>query len=219
VLIEGGGQTILVDTTPDLRQQALRTGFRHLDAVFITHHHADHIFGFDDLRRFHEMQGEPINVYAAPSTMEILDRVFGYVHYRGPSSTSVLRAEMHLLEGPVEVGALTVHPLPVSHGNLTIQGFLFEEAGRRLGYVPDCSGMPTQTLARLRGVDVMILDALRHRPHPTHFTLEQSVEVLKKIGAEVSYIMHIGHDLDHEQTQKSLPPSVYVPYDELVIEC
>ncbi len=216
--LEAAGKHIVVDTAPDFREQALSHRLPRIDAVCFTHAHADHIFGFDDIRRFNTMQDEVIPAYADPNTLDDLLRVFNYIgtehivgHYRP-------RITFHAIEKPFTVGKIQVTPVEVQHGKATILGFRFDAEGRSLGYVPDCSAMTDTAIEAFRGIDVMILDALRIRPHLTHLTLEDSVALLKQIEAETSYIIHLCHDLDHEETQAKLPETFFVSYDGLTLE-
>jgi phosphoribosyl 1,2-cyclic phosphate phosphodiesterase len=216
--VQAAGQNLLVDTTPDFREQALHFGVRRVDAVLFTHSHADHIFGFDDIRRFNTMQDGVIPAYGAPETIQSLNRIFDYVRLEKMPGLYRPRIEYREVGGPFTIGEVRIVPLPVEHGPEATLGYRFECEGRTLGYVPDCKRMPDSTLARVQGVDVMILDALRHRPHLTHLTLAESSELLKKIGAKRSFIDHLCHDLDHEATQCMLPPGMDVPHDGLVVE-
>ncbi len=218
LLVQGAASQVLIDTTPDLRTQALRAQIRRVDAVLITHTHADHIFGFDDLRRFFQLQKAPIPIYGMPDALQRMADIFSYVDQQHPTGASVLRVEFRPVTAAFELPGLMVTPLPVRHGQREIYGYLIEEGGRRLGYVPDCSGMDSVVVDQLRGVDVMILDALRKEPHPTHFTLAQSLAVLREIGAGVSYITHLCHKLEHAATQAELPSGVFVPQDGLAVD-
>lgn len=218
IVIEHEQRVLVVDTPPDFREQVLDHGVARVDAVLITHAHADHIFGFDDLRSFYWMKGEPLPVFAAPGTIDTLRGIFGYVEKEIPKGASVLRVRFIKVTEPFEAEGVSVLPVPVEHGKQLIYGYRFDVDGGSLGYVPDCSGMPDESVAALQGVDVMVLDALKHGPHPTHFSLDESLEVLQRIGAASSYITHMGHTLEHVETQNSLPPSVSVPYDGLTLE-
>lgn len=216
--IEACDLHLVVDTTPDFREQCLANNVRHIDAVLYTHSHADHIFGLDDIRRFNTIQQSIIPAYATEGTLTDLRRVFDYVDQAGAPGTYRPRIQFREIDGAFNIGGIHVVPLPVVHENKPTVGFLFEADGRLFGYVPDCQEMPPETVEALQGVEVMILDALRHRPHATHLTVEASLALLKRIGARTSYIIHMCHDLDHEETQKALPEGVRVSYDGLVVE-
>jgi len=216
--LESAGLHVIVDTPPDFREQALAFNLLRVDAVLFTHSHADHIFGFDDIRRFNTIQDSVIPAYGSKGTLDDLERIFDYVHYEEMPGLYRPRIEFKEISGPFDLGDIHVDPLPVVHGSKSTFGFLFEAEGRRIAYVPDCHEMADDIVDKLKGVDVMILDALRHRPHKTHLTVKDSVEVLKRIGAGQSYIIHMCHDLDHEETQSSLPGSIHVSYDGLTLE-
>ncbi|MCF7837544.1 MAG: MBL fold metallo-hydrolase [Candidatus Marinimicrobia bacterium] len=218
IWLEHAGRGLLVDTGPDLRAQALRAHLPRVDAVCCTHAHADHIFGFDDLRRFYEMQGAPIPVYAAPATLAELRRLFAYVEIPQPESTSFLRVAFTPLTDPHAWHGLTITPVPVFHGRALIHGFVFAADGRRLGYVPDCSGWPPASQTALSGLDVLVLDALRPEPHPTHFCLADALAAIATLAPRQAYLTHLCHRLEHRQTQAALPPGVDVAYDGLVVD-
>ena len=210
---------MIVDTPPDFREQVLAYRVPRVDAVLLTHSHADHIFGFDDLRRFNTIQKSVIPAYGSPSTIADMRRIFDYVGPDAPPPGFYRpQIEFREMTEPIRLGNVNIDPLPVMHGKDAVLGFRFQTGGRSFGYVPDCSQMGPETIARLGGVDVMVLDALRYRPHPTHLTVEQSMILLARIGARRSYITHMCHDLDHEETQAALPENVYVSYDGLCLE-
>jgi len=215
--IEAGGMHIQVDTPPDFREQALEYNIRHIDAVLFTHAHADHIFGFDDIRRFNTIQGCVIPAYADISTLQDLKRAFHYISTE--KIPGFYRPQIDFIEigGPFELGRVLVTPLPVVHGLDPANGFLFEADGKRLGYIPDCKEMPAATLDLVKGVDVMILDALRYTQHKTHMTIEESVAALQKIEAGQSYLVHLCHDTDHTELDQSLPEGINVSYDGMDI--
>jgi phosphoribosyl 1,2-cyclic phosphate phosphodiesterase len=212
--VEAGGTHILIDTSLDFRDQALTFRVPRVDAVLITHSHADHIFGLDDIRRYNTIQGTIIPVYASAGTITDLKRIFSYINTSVPEP-GVFRPRLEFKEvaGAFTAGAVTIEALHVVHGRSETYGYRLECEGKSVGYVPDCKTMPEETVARFRGVDVMILDGLRHRPHPTHVTLEDALDLLKRIGAKRSYLTHLCHDLDHEETQEILPPTVFVACD------
>lgn len=217
--VEAGGAHIVIDTSLDFRDQALTFRIPRVDAVLITHSHADHIFGLDDIRRYNTLQKAPIPVYASPDTIADLRRIFAYIRADNPEP-GVFRPMLNFseVESPFEVGPFRIEPLRVIHGRSTTYGYRLEEAGRTLAYVPDCKEMPEDVVRRLAGVDVMILDGLRHRSHPTHVTVAEATELLRRIGAKHSYLTHMCHELDHEQTQESLPQGVYVSCDGMTLE-
>ena len=208
---------IVIDTTPDFRMQALDTPIERVDGLLITHTHADHIFGFDDLRRFFYLQDAPIAVYGSSQTIETMNRIFPYVHNDRPDGTSILRVSFNVVSAPFMIGDITVTPLPVHHGSWLIYGYRLDHNGSSIIYIPDCSGIPPPTMQIIRPADVMILDGLRHRPHPTHFCVEQSLECFRKAQAKRGFLTHVCHDLEHETTQAALPEHVWLAYDGLEI--
>jgi len=217
--VEGGGVHVIIDTSTDFREQCLASGVPRVDAVLITHSHADHIFGFDDIRRFNTIQQGIIPVYGKAETIADMRRVFGYAEKRDVAP-GVFRpaADFTVIGGPFRIGDMEVEPLPVTHGDRPTLGYRLSAGGAALGYVPDCKEMDDEVVARLRGVDVMILDALKRTPHRTHLSLGDSVSLLERIGAGRSFIVHLCHALDHEETEKDLPDGMAVPYDGLAID-
>lgn len=212
------GVHVVVDTSPDFREQALACGIPRVDAVLFTHSHADHIFGFDDIRRYNTMQDAVIPAYAGPGTMADLKRVFNYVGQEKTEGVYRPRIDFRSVTGAFDLNGLRVTPFEVEHGTTPTYGYLFESGGRRVGYAPDCAAMSDAVVERLRGIDVMILDALRDRPHKTHLTVEASVRLLQRIEAGRSYLVHLCHDLDHDATQQRMPRGVEVSYDGLVLD-
>ncbi len=215
--VQAGGLCLLVDTTPDFREQALAYQLPRVDAVFFTHAHADHIFGFDDIRRYNTIQKGVIPAYADAFTLAELKRIFPYVC--GDNQLGTYRPEITFCEirGAVALGDVTIEALPVVHGDRPTQGYLFGVAGRRLAYVPDCKKMPPETLERMRGADVVVLDALRHRPHATHMTVKESLACLAEIGCKRAYLIHMCHEVSHAGLSGDMPPGVEVSYDGLQI--
>ncbi|HAS82854.1 MAG TPA: MBL fold metallo-hydrolase [Verrucomicrobia bacterium] len=217
--IEAGGLHVLVDTPPDLREQALAYRLPRVDAVFFTHSHADHIFGFDDIRRYNTIQREVIPAFGGESTIRDLQRVFNYISTECQPGAYRPQIDFRIISYLVNLGALTIEMLPVVHGPAPTNGFLFTCDAVRFAYVPDCKVIPPETLARLKGVDVMVLDALRHRDHATHLTIAQSLSYLEQIGAARSYLIHLCHEVAHAELEHALPAGVAVAYDGLCVQC
>ncbi|MDD5521655.1 MAG: MBL fold metallo-hydrolase [Kiritimatiellae bacterium] len=216
--LQAAGLHIVVDTTPDFREQVLQFKIPRVDAVLFTHSHADHIFGFDDIRRFNTIQDSIIPAYADADTTADLKRVFSYIKLEKTPGVYRPRIDFKVINGPFDVNGLHIESFRVIHDPKTTLGFVFESEGRSLGYFPDCHEMPDDIVGKLKGLDVMILDALRHKPHKTHLTVEDSVGLLQRIGAKQSYIIHMCHDLDHDETQKILPEPIKISYDGLTLE-
>ena len=211
------GKGILVDTPPDFREQALAYQIPRVDAVFFTHAHADHIFGFDDIRRFNTIQGGVIPAYGDKSTLSDVRRAFHYISDRNTSDTYRPEIAFRDLDDPVRLEHFTVTPLRVEHGKQPTFGFLMEGGGKSLAYVPDCKVMPPETVSRIQGVDVIILDALRHRQHATHMTIDEALSCLARVQAKQSYLIHMCHEVGHAELEAGLPPGVGVAYDGLRI--
>jgi phosphoribosyl 1,2-cyclic phosphate phosphodiesterase len=209
-----GGPAVLVDTATDLRQQALTFGVTQVDAILFTHSHADHVFGLDEVRRFNLIKGGPIQAWADEDTAADLRRMFAYV-FSPPAERGggIPQIELATIDEAFGVGPLRVQPVPLLHGERPILGFRFG----RFAYLTDCSRIPDEAWPLLDGLDILVLDALRHRPHPTHFTVAGAVEAAARIGATRTYLTHICHDLPHEETGRALPESVELAYDGLVL--
>jgi phosphoribosyl 1,2-cyclic phosphate phosphodiesterase len=212
----GVERTVVIDTGPDFREQALREGVEQVDAVFYTHPHADHILGMDDLRPLSfaaERRGGPIPLYADADTAETLERVFAYTF--SPHSTYPTRARVELkpLTGRNAVHGVEFVRIPLMHGEMEIGGFRFGNGA----YLTDVSAIPEESFALLEGLEVLVLSALRHKPHPSHATLEQSLAWAQRIGARQTWFTHIAHDLGHEETNLTLPANARMAYDGLSV--
>jgi len=210
---------ILVDTTPDLRQQALRESLDHLDAVLFTHAHADHIMGFDDLRRFCEIQGGPLPIYGSAATLGQVERIFHYAFNPKSKVPGYVHVLPHVVTEPFELCGIEITPLPVPHGAVSTLGFLFSQAGRKLlAYLSDCGSIPEPVRAAVAGAEVLIIDGLRDKPHPTHLTVGAAVEIALALGARRSFLTHQTHEKRHVDRMRDLPASIEVAYDGMKIE-
>jgi phosphoribosyl 1,2-cyclic phosphate phosphodiesterase len=210
---------ILVDTTPELRYQALRENLDHLDAVLFTHPHADHIMGFDDLRRFCEMRDGPLDIYGSAETLEQVERIFFYAFNPTRKIPGYVHVIPHVVDSPFELGGIEITPLPVPHGAVSTSGFLFSQGGRKLlAYLSDCASVPEPVRETVRGVEVLIIDGLRDRPHPTHLNVAGAVETAQAIGARNSFLTHQTHDKSHVARSRELPAGIGVTYDGMKFE-
>lgn len=204
------GRVILLDTTPDLRLQALRSGMRRVDAVLYTHTHADHLHGIDDLRAFCQLNRCQIPVYSYPEAVAHIQDKFGYT-LRDPIPTywdlPVLSAQS--VTTPFTVCDLTVIPIPIMHGRIRIYAYRIGN----LVYMTDVSDIPEASFDYLQGVEVLLIDCLRHAPHPTHVNVEQSLALIEKIGAQRNVLIHMTHELEYHALGALLPDNVAVGYD------
>ena len=215
VLIEYDGRAVLIDTTPDFRQQMLRHKVGRLDAILYTHSHADHILGLDDVRPFNFYQQGTIPIFAAPDALEVIERVFSYIFFTGETESSRPRIQVNRLDGrPFDLFGLEFEPIFLKHGRGTTLGYRFG----RCAYLTDHSEIPLSSQEQLRGLDVLFLDALRHKPHPTHSTVERSLKHVEQLAPRRAYFTHISHDLAHVQTESLLPPHVHLAYDGLKLQ-
>jgi phosphoribosyl 1,2-cyclic phosphate phosphodiesterase len=219
-VLEDRDRRLLIDTPPELRLQLLRAEVRHVDAVWYTHCHADHTNGVDDLRVFSVRKEQPLPVYASPSCVDILASRFDYIFdssIRPLEGTTKPEARLTPFRAyePVEIAGFPMLPLPVPHGLVTAYGFRIGA----LGYITDAKRLPDRTLEALRGVRVLVLNALwPGKPHPTHFTVEEAVAVAQELGAEQTYLTHLSHRVRHAALEADLPPGILPAYDGLAVE-
>jgi phosphoribosyl 1,2-cyclic phosphate phosphodiesterase len=214
ILVSYDSRNVLIDTTPDLRTQALRARIDRVDAVLFTHSHADHLMGLDDVRPFNFRQKGQIPIYAAPDTMAAIQRCFQYIFDGGKRETNVPKLDARVLDGSAfDLFGMEFTPIPILHGTQTIYGFRFGRAA----YLTDHSDIPEASMEMLKGLDVLFLDALRYKPHPTHSTVERSIRTVDLLAPHRAFFTHICHDLGHERAESMLPPHIRLAYDGLEI--
>ncbi len=208
------GHTVLIDTGPDFHAQAIRAGITQVDAVLYTHHHADHILGMDDLRPLSFRLPAGIPLYADAPTQAVVRRVFEYTfrtENRYATSARVTLEDLPPFPGTIPLFGADFQPIPVQHGRELITGYRFGSAA----YLTDTSDIPATSLPHLRGLDILILDALRPQPHPSHSHLAKSIAFAQQIGAKRTYFTHMSHEIDHEPTEAALPEGTHLAYDGL----
>jgi phosphoribosyl 1,2-cyclic phosphate phosphodiesterase len=230
---QGQARVILIDTSPDLREQALRHKLRRCDAIVFTHSHVDHTFGLDEVRRFNVIMEAPIPIYAEPRTLEFLGRIYGHIFAKEKNVNVSFVATLipHEIEvgRPLDLHGLRFTPLRLLHGRLPILGYRVEAldgpdqlAERQpgplpLAYCTDVSGIPPETWPRLTGLRALVLDMLRYRRHPTHFSVDEAIDTASRIGAERTFFTHMTHDIRHADLDRELPESMALAYDGLVV--
>jgi len=205
--------TVLIDTSSDFRQQMLAQDVKHLDAVVYTHHHADHVLGMDDLFPLTARSSRALPVYADSQTMGELKVTFRHM-FNNSGYGGVARIQPNEITGAFSIGSLKFEPIRLFHGKMPILGF---RVGR-FAYLTDVSHIPEESIARLNDLDYLVLDGLRYRPHPTHFSIDQALEAAGRIGAKQTLLIHMSHDVDHDEGNAALPEGVELAYDGLQIQ-
>jgi phosphoribosyl 1,2-cyclic phosphate phosphodiesterase len=204
---------VLIDTGPDFREQALRYGIRYVDAVLYTHGHADHILGLDDLRPLSFLRDGKIPLYAEEATAQVLEKVYDYTFASDTVYPNRARVELHRLGECVEIFGVPFQRVRLLHGDLEVAGFRFGKAA----YLTDMSMIPEESLLLLNDLEVLVLDALRRKHHPSHSTLPQSIEWARRIRPQQTYFTHMSHDLGHVETENELPEGMRLAYDGLKV--
>ena len=210
-----GHTAILIDTSTDLRQQALRHRLNHIDAVLYTHAHADHLHGIDDLRSFTLLQRNVIPCYGDAETLALIRERYPYL-FKDPDFSlgwSIPRLDMRPAAAPFDLDGATITPIPIFHGKALILGYRID----RFAYLTDCSAIPDASMTLLRNLHTLILDGLRPRPHATHFCIAQALEIIEELRPEQAFLTHLTHDVDHDVVEAELPESVHLAYDGLTV--
>jgi phosphoribosyl 1,2-cyclic phosphate phosphodiesterase len=210
----GSGKNILVDTATELRLQAVHNGISSVEMILFTHYHADHIHGLDDVRKFNQSVQGSIACYADPPTGERLRRIFFYAFENEFAWGAIPHITLEEMPKELELEEIHITPIPLKHGNAQILGFRFNDAA----YLTDCSAIPSKSMPRLKGLRLLIIDALRHSWHPTHFNLEGALKMIERIGPDRALLTHLSHDFDHEKVEASLPSRVGLSFDGQIIE-
>ncbi len=213
IIVENNEENILVDTSIDLRAQCLAYKIKRIDAVLYTHTHADHLYGVDELRIFNFIQHRKIPIYGSEETIESIKRTFPYlftdVFYGGGKPYLI----PNIIDGNLELSGIKITPVEIMHGDLPIFGYRFSN----FAYVTDVSEIPDESMNLLRDLEVLMIGALRYEPHPTHFTIEEALKVIEELKPRNAYLTHLGHSVDHDELEKSLPKNVAPAYDGLEI--
>ncbi|MFB0518013.1 MAG: MBL fold metallo-hydrolase [Acidobacteriota bacterium] len=211
VLLELNGNNILIDTSTDLRQQALRYGINRIDAILFTHAHADHIFGLDEMRIYNSLQRSAIPCYGNRPTINSLREIFKYIFAASPDSKGVPKITTHIVEGKFSLFGQEICPIEVYHGKSKILGYRVGS----LAYITDCSRIEEDSLLLLQSLNIFILGTLRYRPHPAHLSLSQALEVVARVHSRRTYLTHLSHDFEYTKVSRELPPDIHLAYDGL----
>lgn len=213
-LVTYNGKNILIDTSPDLRTQMLNGSISQLDAILFTHHHADHLFGLDDIRIFNRIQHAKIPCFAPQKTVDMIYRNFDYIFKPPPlSDGGIPQIEIITVHKPFVLYDRTIVPIPVYHGKLPILGFRIGS----LAYITDCSFIPETSMTLLEGVELLVLNGLRYTPHVAHYSIEEAVRVIEVLKPKTAYLTHISHDVDHDNIHFPLPDYIQLAYDGLAV--
>lgn len=214
-VVEAAGRKLLIDTAPELRLQAVANGLTDIDAVLYTHAHADHVAGFDDLRSFNFINQAPLDVYTDALTSSLIRERFAYAFENPfPFFGGKPDLNLHVFDGPFSAAGVDVIPFQVGHGRWTVTGFRFG----RLVYLTDAKVVPPAAIDAMRGAEVLVINALRDRPHPVHLSIPEALEVINEVRPCRAYLTHLSHDVSHADLNSRLPGNVQVAYDGQVVE-
>ncbi len=212
VMLEFDGRCVVIDTTPDFRTQALRFKMKRLDAILLTHPHADHVMGLDDVRPFNFKQGMVLPLYGSAASVAAVRRCFPYIFEESATQSTRPRLTTHELDGSAfEMLGVRVQPILLHHGEGRVFGYRFGT----VAYLTDHSEIPPESMDQLHGLDILFLDALRYKPHPTHSSVDQSLRIVEKLKPQRAFFTHICHDLEHARAESMLPERVLLAYDGL----
>lgn len=210
-LVQVSGKNLLIDTPPELRIQALREGLTHIDSILFTHSHADHVFGLDDTRRFSDVTGTAIPCYGNADTLDTLRQAFEYVFIPTQIGGGKPMLNLITIDKQFEAAGVPITPIPIRHGRLHIFGYRIGD----FAYVTDCSHIPDESMALLKGLHTLVLGVIRYEPHETHFSISEGLSVVEELKPANTFFTHIAHRLDHEKTNAALPAGVQLAYDGL----
>jgi len=215
ILVQNNGSNFLVDASSDLRQQCLKNGVKNVDAIFFTHHHADHILGIEELRAFYYFHRKSIPCYGNEETFEEIKKTFHYIFQPTDYQGTVSQLDLHTVNGePINFSELIIKPLEIDHGSLKIIGYKFNN----VAYVTDCNNIPEKTEPELLGLDLLILNALRYKPHTTHFNFEEAIKTVERLKPKRVLFTHMNHEVDHETANKEVPAPIELAYDGMTVE-
>jgi len=217
LMIENEEGRLIIDVSADFRRQALEQKIDRIDALLITHCHADHVFGLDDIRPFNFRYG-PIPVYASENTWRLLRRVFHYIFEVEHIGGGLPQIIPHTVEGDFFLCGLRVTPFPVIHGKSEVTGYRFSDGERSFAFVTDCNVIPPGSMERMQGLDLLIIDALRYNPHPTHLHIDQALSYISELAPRRALLTHISHDIKHTEASRRLPDGIELAYDGLKID-
>lgn len=215
-LVEDGETRILIDTGPDMREQLLAASVSDIDAIIWTHDHADHCHGIDDIRQIYHVRGVPIPGYARSDTLQLLQSRFGYVFAGRAGYRSI--ADGRVLPASMMIGSISVHTVDQPHGGITSAGLRFEQDGKSIGYATDFGYVTEEMTAFYQGVDLLLVDALREAPHPTHMSLDEAVTFAGAVGAKRTVLIHMDHTMDYATLTQVLPPGIEPGFDGMELQ-